>query len=258
MPRGIQKGFSLLFASILFCSILYFLCCNNSDFSKIICIDPGHQARANVSMEPNGPSSLYTREKVKEAAKGVISRIPEYKITLAISLKLKKLLEKKGLKVIMTKETNEVDISNRERAEIANRVNADLFVRIHADTGTNSYIKGVSVLYPERNQWTEKIYIESKKAAQLVLDELVVTTGAKKNGIIPRVDLTGFNWSKVPVILVEIRYLTNPRDDELHNTDENQWKVARGVYNGILRFLLNKSLLSYLKHEFTFYCGDRV
>ncbi|MCI0454188.1 MAG: N-acetylmuramoyl-L-alanine amidase [Candidatus Dadabacteria bacterium] len=137
----------------------------------------------------------------------------------------------------MTRETNDVDISNVERTEIANRANANLFVRIHADRFPDPNINGVSIFYPGKNRWTEGIHIESKKAAQLVSDELLITTGAKKNRIKPRVDISGFNWSRVPVILVEVGYLTNPSDDELLNTDEYQWKVAQGIRNGILRFL---------------------
>jgi N-acetylmuramoyl-L-alanine amidase len=199
--------------------------------SKVICIDPGHQAHANLNRGSTDSGS---------GTKGILSGVPEYQITLAISLKLKNLLEKKGAKVVMTREINEVDISNVERAEIANRSNADLFVRIHADGNTDTSQNGISVLYPAKYQWTKRIYVESKRAAQLTLDELSVTTGAKKNMIVARGDITGFNWSKVPVILVETGYLTNPREDKLLNTDDYQWKVAQGICNGILRFFNRK------------------
>lgn len=199
--------------------------------SKVICIDPGHQAHANSNRRSIDSGS---------GTKGILSGVPEYQITLAISFKLKDLLEKKGAKVVMTREINEVDISNIERAEIANRAKADLFVRIHADGNTNPSLNGISVTYPARDQRTKKIYIESERAAQVVLDELPATTGAMKNKASARKDIVGFNWAKVPAILVETGYLTNPREDELLNTDDYQWKVAQGICNGILRFFSRK------------------
>lgn len=247
-----------LFASLLVFSICFSLLWITIFLQKIICIDPGHQIRSNFEREPIGPGSLYTSERAKKGTKGVISGVPEYQITLAISFKLKSLLEKKGFKVIMTREKNEVDISNAERAEIANRAKADLFLRIHTDGSPDPDVNGVSVFYPKRNQWTEDIYIESKDAAQFILNELVESTGAKKNEIMPRGDLVGFNWSKVTVIVVEAGFLTNPGEDELLNTDDYQWKVAQGICNGVSRFLLNKSLLRYFINEFAFNCADKA
>jgi N-acetylmuramoyl-L-alanine amidase len=60
----------------------------------------------------------------------------------------------------------------------------------------------------------------------------LITTGAKKNRIKPRVNLSGFNWARVPVIIVEVGYLTSPSDDELLNIDEYQWKALRVFLTG--------------------------
>lgn len=204
---------------------------------KVICIDPGHQTKANLSMEPNGPGSTVMKEKARGGATGVSSGTPEYKITLQISLKLRVLLEKAGYTVVMTRETNDVDISNAERAKIANQANADLFVRIHCDSSDNSSTNGISTLYPAKNQWTGPIYARSLKAAQLVQAEVVKAVGRKDNGIVARGDMTGFNWSQVPAILVEVGFLSNPEEDRLLNMDEFQQKLAQGVYNGIIKYL---------------------
>jgi len=92
---------------------------------KIICIDPGHQGSVSLNQEPIEPVHSRTKEKAG-GTKGILSGVPEYQIAPSISLKLKELLEKKGYKVIMTGETNQINISNEERAQIANRVKADI------------------------------------------------------------------------------------------------------------------------------------
>jgi len=204
---------------------------------KVVCIDPGHQARANLGREPIGPGSSQTKEKCRGGATGVSSGTPEYKLTLEIGLKLRALLEKKGITVVMTRETNDVDISNIERAEIANEAGAHLFVRIHHNGSSNLSLGGACTLYPADGSWTAPIYASSRRAAQLIQRELVKSTGLKNNGIFARSDITGFNWSKVPAVLTEIGFLSNPEEDRLLNTGEFQDKAAQGLFNGIVEYL---------------------
>ncbi|MDI6799950.1 MAG: N-acetylmuramoyl-L-alanine amidase [Actinomycetota bacterium] len=206
---------------------------------KIICIDPGHQAKANLSTEPIGPGSTQMKAKVTGGTSGVSSRIPEYQINLDVSMKLKELLERAGAKVVMTRAANNVNISNAERAELANKASVDISVRIHANGSSNFSASGISILYPAKNEWTGGFYAASKEAAQIVLDELIKSTGAKREGIVARGDITGFNWAKDPVILVEMGYLSNKGEDALLNTDDYQRKVAQGIFNGISEFLLS-------------------
>jgi len=204
---------------------------------KVIVLDPGHQKRANLDFEPIGPGSSQMKEKVRAGTRGVISGRPEYEITLEISLKLKALLEDDGIKVVMTRDKNDIDISNIERAKIANQAQAALFVRIHADGSEDSSMNGISTLYPARNQWTEGIYSESLRAARIIQAELIKITGRRDNGITARDDLTGFNWSKVPVVLVEAGFLSNPEEDRLLNKPEFQQKITQGIFNGIKKYL---------------------
>ena len=65
------------------------------------------------------------------------------------------------------------------------------------------------------------------------MQELVNEAGMKNRGIITRGDLTGFNWSKVPVILLEAGFLSNPNEDRMLNSPEYQDKIARGLAKGI-------------------------
>jgi len=204
---------------------------------KIVVIDPGHQRRANLEREPIGPGAKETKEKVRGGATGVNSRIPEYEVVLEISKSLESVLETYGIKVVMLRETHDVNISNAERAEIANSFNADLFIRIHADGDLNPQRNGISTLYPASNKWTAPIYEESLKAARIVQKSMIETTGRKDNGIVERNDISGFNWSKVPVILIETGFLTNPEDDRLLNDTNYQNLLASGIGKGIVEYL---------------------
>lgn len=205
---------------------------------KVVVIDPGHQAKANSDTEPIGPGSSDRKAKVSSGTASVITGIPESELVLAVSLKLRDALVAHGIEVVMIRTTQDVDISNIERAQIANQAGADLFVRIHADGSTDAAVAGIHVLYPASIQgWTDDIAAASKKAAELAQRELIASTGAVDRGIDARGDMTGFNWSDVPVILPEIGFMTNPAEDRLLATSTYQDKIVAGLTRAILAFL---------------------
>ena len=212
----------------------------NSCFGFVICIDPGHQAKPDLTLEPIGPGSSKTKPKVAGGGRGINTHTPESQIVLKIALKLKLLLEEKGIKVVMTRSKENVNISNVQRAQVANKSGADLFVRIHLDSSSNSHLKGITTFYPAKNQWTRKIYSQSKKAAQTIHSYVIKETGAIDRGLKERADMTGFNWSKVPVVLVECGFLSNPDEDRKLNNASYQTKIAIGLAKGILVFLKGK------------------
>jgi N-acetylmuramoyl-L-alanine amidase len=203
----------------------------------VICIDPGHQAKSDLSPEPIGPGASETKDRVRGGATGTTTRIPEYEITLQIAMNLKEHLEAEGVTVVMTRDANDVNVSNAERAQIANAANADLFIRIHADGNTDPNVAGVSTLYPGSNRWTEPISVQSEQAARTVHAEVLASTGAVSRGVVPRTDLSGFNWSEVPAVLVECGFMSNPVEDRLLASPHYQTKLAAGMASGILKYL---------------------
>lgn len=209
-----------------------------SKYSKYtIALDPGHQRRGDNSTEPIGPGSSTRKAKVTGGATGVSSRTPEYQLVLTMAEKIKARLEAKGVRVVMTRTSHDVNLSNVERATIANQANATLAVRIHADGNNDSGVTGISTLYPGVNQWTSPIRSESLEAAKLVQAELIEKTGRVNRGVKPRTDLTGFNWSKVPVILAEVGFLSNSTEDRLLNTSAEQNRIAEAITSGIIAYL---------------------
>lgn len=165
------------------------------------------------------------------------TRIPEYELTLQIAMNLKTRLEARGVKVVMTRTTNDVNLSNSERAAIANKANADLFMRIHCDGSPERSTAGLSTLYPAVNAWTKPISAPSKRAANVVQSSAVSSTGAVDRGIVGRADLSGFNYSKVPAVLIECGFVSNPVEDRLLASPHYQDKVADGIASGVMAFL---------------------
>ncbi len=204
---------------------------------KVVCIDPGHQSRGDSSPEPIGPGATETKARVTGGTTGIETRIAEYEVVLQISMNLKAHLEAAGVTVVMTRMTNDVSISNSERAAIANDAGAALFVRVHADGSTDPSRAGISTLYPGENRWTTPIASPSSRAARLVQDAVVASTGAADLGIKPRTDLSGFNWATVPSVLVECGFMTNPVEDRLLSSPHYQDKLAEGMARGILTYL---------------------
>jgi N-acetylmuramoyl-L-alanine amidase len=129
-------------------------------------------------------------------------------------------------------------MGNIARARIANRVGAALFLRIHADGSTDRGARGTHTLYPAlRRGWTDDVYAESKRAARIVQAELVRSLGFPDRGLQERSDFTGFNWADVPVVLVEMGFMTNPTEDRLLARAGYQRRAAIGLCRGTQRFL---------------------
>ena len=91
---------------------------------------------------------------------------------------------------------------------------AALFLRVHADGHPDSAVRGTHTLVPAlRRGWTDDVYRSSRRAASFIQPELVRALGFPDRGIGERSDFTGFNWADVPVILVELGFMTNPGED---------------------------------------------
>ncbi len=112
----------------------------DTEKKKTIAIDPGHQAKGDPSKEPIGPGASETKAKVTTGATGIYTKQKESDLALKVALLLEKELKQEGYNVIMTRKTNNINISNSQRAKIANNAKADAFIRIHADSYDDSKV----------------------------------------------------------------------------------------------------------------------
>ena len=207
--------------------------------APVVVVDPGHDLRGNPATEPIGPGS--SKQKIKDGGgtHGVVSGLTEAELNLRVALRLRALLEQAGVRVVMTRrKTAQTSMGNIARARIANEARANLFLRIHADGSTDRSVRGTHTLYPAfRRGWTDDVYATSRRAARIVQAETRSALGFPDRGLQERSDFTGFNWSDVPVILVEMGFMTNPAEDRLLATEAYQRRAAIGLCRGTLRFL---------------------
>lgn len=201
----------------------------------LVAIDAGHQAHQNSDTEPIGPGATEQKMKVSSGTQGIQTNNPEYVINLEVSKKLRDTLEKRGYEVLMIRETNDVDISNRERAEMANDANADIFLRIHCNSADDSSTNGALTLCPDsKNPYCSKEVIKnSSDLSEIVLEYLCKKTGAKKLSIIRTSTMSGINWSEVPVSIIEMGFMSNPTEDQKLGDESYQMQLAEGIADGI-------------------------
>ena len=207
-----------------------------SEASHIIGIDPGHQSE-NVDMsalEPNGPGSSEMKAKCSTGTSGSYTGVPEYQLNLNISLQLKEVLEQKGYQVVMTRTDNETAISNKERAEYVASQGADIYVRIHANGDDSHTASGALTMAPSAgNPYVAGLHDESTRLSQCILDSYCAATGFQNLGVQFYDNMTGINWSTVPVTIIEMGFMTNENDDTLMNDPAFQQKMVQGIADGI-------------------------
>ena len=207
----------------------------------LIAIDAGHQGKGNLGQEPIGPGASQTKTKVAGGTRGTSTGVPEYELTLDISLQLRDELETRGYNVLMIRETNDVDITNAERAQIANEADADAFIRVHANGADSASANGaMTICQTPSNPYNSEYYEDSKRLSELVLDAYTEATGIRKQYVQETDTMTGINWCTVPVTIIELGFMTNPEEDRKMQDDEFQKLMVQGLADGIEAYIEEK------------------
>lgn len=215
---------------------------NEKQGKFLVVIDPGHQQKANLNLEPIGPGATTQKYKVTDGTTGIVTKKRESVLVLEMAFILKEKLEAKGIQVLMTRTSHEVDISNKERATFANDHKANLFLRLHADGSENPNQSGFAVLTSaEGNQYTKEIYAESLQISQTIVNKMRENHQVKVNGIKFRDDLSGFNWSKVPGVLLELGFMSNPEEDKKLSDPQYVNSLLQSVTDSVDEYRKNKA-----------------
>ena len=202
----------------------------------IVAIDAGHQANGNHEKETIAPSSGEMKAKVADGTAGVATGIPEYEFNLNFSRCLKQMLESAGYRVVMIRDSNDVNLSNQERAAMANASGAEVYLRIHANGGPQA-VKGIETYYPSKNNPdVGHLSDASMRLSELILSEMAAATEAKPRGAIARDDLTGTNFAQMPTSLIECGYMSNPEEDKKLNDPSYQEAMALGILRALDRY----------------------
>lgn len=184
--------------------------------SNTIVIDPGHGGYDPGTI---GINNSYEKD-----------------INLDISKKLYERLKSMDYKVILTRKIDE-SVDNRDRARLANRKRAKIFISIHCNAiENNSNTNGVQVLYfPNRKSNVSNQ--DNETLAQIILEQILVSTRANSKGIVERENLIVLNQTKMPAIIVECGFLSNENEANLLTDDEYQNKIVDGIVEGLRNYI---------------------
>ncbi len=172
---------------------------------KTIVIDPGH----------GGSDVGATREGVYEKD-----------ITLDISKRLAKILDKKGYNVLLIRDKDET-VSLQDRVKYTEDNHGDLFVSIHVNSSVTP--EGVGL---ETHYFTDQSY----DFAQVVHKEFAEAIKSKDRGLFKSRFYVIKNTT-CPSILVETGFISNPEERKELMTSERRQKTAEAIAKGIQKYL---------------------
>ena len=173
-----------------------------------------------------------------------IGGLKEKGINLDIAMKLKTILEKKGLAVVMTREEDkglyENGTKNMKAQDLQNRIEQIriyepvLSVSIHQNSYSDPQVKGPQVFYyaDSENGRNLALAIQEELNRQLSVARPREAKGNRTYYLLKR--------SKGTLIIVECGFLTNPEEAALLQKEEYQQKVAQAVADGIESYLSSR------------------
>lgn len=183
----------------------------------VVILDPGHGGK------DFGTEASNTKEK-------------EY--NLITSKLVASYLRQIGFHVSMTRDDDRF-LSLAKRAAFANNLQGDIFVSIHYNSAPNPSAEGIEVFYykDEKNPLRRE---NSKYLAQTILNNVIITTGAKSRGV-KQGNLAVIRETTMDAVLIECGFLTNPA--ELAKIDKEEYRklLAKGISLGIRDYMQNKN-----------------
>lgn len=178
----------------------------------VITLDAGHGGYDSGAV---GPSGLY-----------------EKNVTLAVTLKLGKILQEKGMDVVYTRTSDKVswpaNVGDdlQARCDISDAAGSNYFVSIHANSADASGARGIETYYYSQN-------LAGKQLAQSIQTELINKTDLIDRGVMTA-NFYVIKNTAAPSVLAEVGFISNPTEEALLATDDFQQKLAEGIASGIM------------------------
>jgi N-acetylmuramoyl-L-alanine amidase len=212
-----------------------------------ITIDPGHNGNNGSHPEEINRQVPIGNGETKECdttGTATASGYAESRFNLSVARALKRKLKARGAKVVMTRRNDHgVGPCINERARIGNRAHSDAAISIHADGGPPSG-RGFHVIYPTRiDGLTDDIYKDSRRLAKAIRAKYERRTGMPRSnyvgteGLDKRSDLGGLRLSNVPKVFIETGNMRNATDARKLESSRFRKRIARGLLEGLKRFL---------------------
>lgn len=182
---------------------------------RVIVIDPGHGGSDAGAIGPTGVS--------------------EKSVSLAVSLKAQKLLTAQGYRVVMTR-TTDVDVAApgvSDATELQARVdkappNAEIFISVHCNAFSNGNANGMETYHAPTA-------VKGKRLATLLNEELERLGGLNNRGV-KGARFYVMTHSKCAASLIELGFITNPREEKLLASSDYQHKLAQAITNAVNRY----------------------
>ena len=186
---------------------------------KRIVLDPGHGGSDTGAIGPTG--------------------VTEKSIALRIAKRLKVLLEAEGAEVILTR-TEDTEVSPKKaqatdveelqaRCDIANQNAADIFLSIHLDAFSGPEAHGTTGYYYEMGS------ADSRRLADCIKRGVLRRLGTFDRGTKPCAFYV-CRHTDMPATLLETAFVSNPREEQMMNSEEGVENAAQGIAAGIAEY----------------------
>lgn len=211
-------SFAFFVILLLLNGFIYFSEAKNCEESYCVVIDPGHGGR--------------------DPGKVGVNDVLEKDVNLEIALLVKSELEKQGVKVLLTRETD-CDLAKagatnmktsdmNQRIDIVNNANADCLISIHQNSYTDSSVRGAQVFYHGSSE-------KSKKLAEQIQNNIKNYVDENNNRLCKEAnDLFLLKKSICPSVILECGFLSCPAETKKLVDEQYQQKMAETIADAVV------------------------
>ncbi len=165
------------------------------------------------------------------------AELPEKEVNIQIALKIQTELEKRGIRVFMTRK-DDTYVSLKERVEMAKKEQPDIFLSIHQNSFEDGNVRGTEIWYNEEKRIGGD---KSRVLAERIQEEIIKDSQVISRGIVEDQELQVLRETEVPAVLMEIGYVTNAEDWKQMTSPDYQEMIAGYIAEAVKAYLLQQN-----------------